>query len=643
MAGKPPETGGIQTHDAIAALYRSYETPHTIAIHIENLLHGDDTDRVVEKLPPDSPWRDASNIHLLAERVSKTGRDDKTRLGSKRPSYVIAERITDAIDDSLPLTEQPPDSYHLALSRVATHVLADEELASNRSIIAWVSKMLEGGQDAHLGPGLAAIVRNASFSTLEHSSDLTCEMIYSRADDPRTLDLWKNAAVRIAWSRRSSHPDRLFALLEKIESLDEKIVQVFFGEVLHPNLDGNLRNRMLRHTIRLAGFMQARTLLSKLGDPSHVKLIPGLVSVGKNAPNTATQRAILAACTRIGSPIAEPLVIELLQHPSSGMRHNAVDAAGALGTRRCLEHLLEIEKNEEGGELAEKARDAITAIEQRYPAAKYAVAGGLSLSDEGGSRGALSLILPDEGAISLYEEVERALKTPPREQTSDNLPQVSASTTDLAPAWYRLEVAPRKVPFSTRAELFYRQNLTGALSFVFLGIAALMVWIPNAFTIPHLWIFMLVGLITGTFAKHRMDMRSRALELGHPSYADHQGCEYETQGNNKILVHKFGYMTEEGDYIEQKRKFEGKLLPQLTERQLEERPTSPILYLTDVHENEREQSTNVVFIDEFKSIQVGQSGELEASVLWAGLFGTMAVMQLLTIVSFLARIISFFL
>ena len=192
-------------------------------------------------------------------------------------------------------------------------------------------------------------------------------------------------------------------------------------------------------------------------------------------------------------------------------------------------------------------------------------------------------------------------------------------------------------------EVIDRQNLTGGLSFVFLGLSALMVWIPDVWFVPHLWIFLIVGFITMTIAKHKMETRTRALRLGHPSFADHLGCEYETQGNNKILVHKFGYMTEDGEYIEQRRKFEGKLLPQFLEQQLASKPTAPILYLPEATETEREQSSNIVFIDEFKSIQVDHTGELEGSALWVGLFGVMAVLEVLMFVSFLARIIFIFL
>ncbi len=644
MADKPIELDVVQTPDAIAALYRVYDTPHAIATHVENLLRGDDTGNIIEKLPHGSPWSEHSNLQLLAERALNDRPTSKDRPRSKRPSYVIAERLTDAIDATLPFSSHEQYVYQVALSRVATQALANEELASNRSTIGWVSTMLEGAHDAHLGPGLAAIIRTAPFATLEHCSELLCEMVYARAEDTRTMALWQIPAVRIAWSRRTAHPEQLFSLLEQIESLDEKIVQVLFGEVLHPNLDQTFRNRMLQHTIRLAGFMQARTLLSKLGDPSHINLIPGLVLVGKNAPTTATQRAILSACMRIGSPVAEPLVLELLQHPSSGMRFNAVEAAAVLGTRRCLEHLVKLEQEEERDDIAAHARAAITAIEERYPAARYAIAGGLSLSDDGGARGALTLARPDEGAISLYEEVERALTTSPQAEADDNLPQLSApSNTAIIPAWYKLEVAPRKVPFGTKAELFYRQNLTGGLSFVFLGLSALMVWIPDVWFVPHLWIFLIVGFITMTIAKHKMETRTRALRLGHPSFADHLGCEYETQGNNKILVHKFGYMTEDGEYIEQRRKFEGKLLPQFLEQQLASKPTAPILYLPEATEAEREQSSNIVFIDEFKSIQVGHTGELEGSALWVGLFGVMAVLEVLMFVSLLARIIFIFL
>ena len=642
MAGGKLELDVISTPEALTVLESVYGMPHDVVVQLDNILQGDAPD-ILERLPYGSPWGEPANIQLLAERIYPAAPRESTR--RKRPTYVIAERISDAIDAAFPLSDGEKERYHLGFTRVAAHLLADEELASNRSTIAWVGRMLEAAHDHLLGPSLAAIIRTAPFTTLEHASESLCEMVYLRAEDGRTKDLWEVAALRLAWARRGEDPERLLAILGGIEALEERVVQILFGEVLHPNIDQRLRNEMLHHTLRLAGFMQARNLLSRIGDPSHIHLIPGLVSVGKHSPTAATQRAILSACVRIGSPIAEPLVLELLAHPSSGMRYNAVEAAGALGTRRCLERLVAIEA--EDGEIAARARRAIEAIEERYPAAKFAIAGGLSLSEDESARGALTLSLPDEGAISLYEEVEEILKTNPRANT-ENLPQVAganstALSTSTTPAWYKLEVAPRRVPASARAELFYRQNLPGMLSIPFIGFASIFVWIPELLWLPHIWIFLVAGIIAAVFAARRANTRSRALALGHPSFADHQRCEYITQGNNKILVQHFGYMTEEGEYVEQSRKFEGKLLPQMIEDKLESRPTSPVLYLPDATASEREDSSNVVFIDDFKSIQVSQNGDLEGNTAWVTVFGFLALMQLLMLASFFFRILAIFL
>lgn len=131
---------------------------------------------------------------------------------------------------------------------------------------------------------------------------------------------------------------------------------------------------------------------------------------------TAAEHAI-ALLGQVGGTGAERLLVGiLLRQDSQEVVRAAVVALGRAGTLGAVEPLLELERL--GGGMASEARLSIEQIQQRLGKAGR---GGLSLADDGGEAGRLSVAAPLEGGLALADG--GAGGDGPRQGTGDGVQQ----------------------------------------------------------------------------------------------------------------------------------------------------------------------------------------------------------------------------
>lgn len=585
-------------------------------------------------LPKTSPWREQTNLRVLYDRL-----DILDTRGDDAPSpRALAERLIGLIDDALPLDDNPATKHHLAFTRIAAQLLAAPGLASRQQTIDWVQEWLTSGRGDLLSPSLAAIVGAARADALiDADPTLVAFLEDAAAHDP---EVWLPSILQLDWARREERADLLIARLESLDHLPSACIEYLFLQQLRLDIEQSLRTRMIPLLLRLADFQHVRVMLLALDNPAQHFMVPGLVAAGVASTKTTTQLAIMEACVRIQSPTAEPFVIELLRHPGPGMKYNAASAAGALGTRRCLGHLLEL--TESGGrELSARAEQAMEAIEARYPASDYAEQGSLTLSEEDGVSGALSLVLADAGALALYREAEDAVSHTAR-PTGAGAPSDGESSSG-EPSIYRLDVPPRKLGANLYIACFYQKNLAGLASVIIPLLAPIIVgWYSSDMgSIVGLVFFVAVAI--GVYSVLRI---GRLLRHGQPSYAEHIAIDVERHydretGNHRHVGYKqrFAFMTETGDIVEASRRFTNQTFHDDLEAFVESGADDPLLFVPR-DDGEPYSGSDVLFLREQGHIEVDERGNLVSSAPWGQFYVALVLVHIAGAIFVWGRFIS---
>lgn len=612
-------------------LTREYGTPEAETKLLGRLLMGT---TLLEKFdfPPSSPWKNPRNIKLLSDRIAhlakrgeSTPSDEDAATFEGMAIRLFSDRLIECIDAALPVDDSDAGKTHLALTRICIALLADRGFASKQQTLDWVQEWLTSKQGVLLEPSLAAVLNAAPMNRLEDISAAFFTFLEEGAE--RAPETWLPSLLYVAWAQRSRHQETLLAQLERAEQLPGACTERLFRELLRPEIEQSLRTVMLPQLLRLADLQRARVMLLLLDNPTQQFMVPGLVAAGVTARKTTTQLAILRACVRIGSPIAEPLIIELLQTAAPGMKYNAVDAAGAICTRQCLIHLSAIV--EEGSRLlADRARIAMEAIEARYPASDYAARGSLTLSEDDGVSGALSLALGDAGAVTLYREAEAEAA-----RTVEPVVEASArAKMAREPSIYRLDVPPRKLGLNLLAACFYQNNLAGLLTLLVPVIAPVAVgWYSNDLGTPLTVIFC-VALALGVFKVFRLGKR---LKYGQPAYVEHLGISDVTRYDHKSGMrkhagynHAFEFMTETGELVETSRRFSNNALAESVRERIKSGAEEPVLYVPG-EDGEESSGGDVLFLPEQKHIEVDKQGNLVPSSILGKLYWVLILVHIL--------------
>ena len=585
-------------------------------------------------LPKDSPWRQLANLQVLYSRL-----DILDKRGDDAPSpRALAERLIGLIDDALPLDDSPAAKYHLAFTRIAAQLLADTSLASRQQTLDWVQEWLTSGRGELLSPSLAAIVSAARADALVDASDTLVTFLEDAA--ARDPERWTTSILCVDWAKREARADLLTARLESLDHLPPASIEYLFLQQLRLDIEQSLRTRMIPLLLRLADFQHVRVMLLALDNPAQHFMVPGLVAAGIASTKTTTQLAILRACVRIQSPTAEPFIIELLRHAGPGMKHNAADAAGALGTRRCLSHLGDIA--ERGGrQLSARAELAMEAIEARYPASDYAEQGSLTLSEEDGVSGALSLALGDAGTLTLYREVEDVIADTTASATQDTPREPEAAPAE--PSIYRLDVPPRRLGVNLYLACFYQKSHAGLLSLIIPLLAPIVVgWYSSDLGSVVMGVF----FVTVAVGIYRVSRISALLRHGQPSYAEHLSIDDEYRydretGNRRHVGYKqrFEFMTETGDIIETSRRFTSKGFRDDLEAFVRSGADDPILFVPR-EGGEPSPGADILFLREQGHVEVDERGNLVCAAPWGKFYVLIAIAHLLFAIFVWGRFIS---
>ncbi len=585
-------------------------------------------------LPKTSPWRKQANLRVLYDRL-----DVLDKRGDLAPTpRALVERLIGLIEDALPLENGPSARYHLVFTRIAAQLLAVPGLASRQQTIDWVQEWLTSGRGELLSPSLAAVVNAARADTLVDAGTALVTFLEDAAE--RDPELWITSILRVDWAKREERADLLIARLESLDHLPSTCVEYLFLQQLRLDIEQSLRTRMIPLLLGIADFQHVRVMLLSLDNPAQHFMVPGLVAAGIASNKTTTQLAILGACERIQSPTAEPFVIELLRHAGPGMKYNAVNAAGVIGTRRCLSHLLEI--RESGGRLlSAHAEGAMEAIEARYPASDYAEQGSLTLSEGDGMDGALSLALGDAGTLTLYREVEDVIADTmkPADQDAPREPKQASSE----PSIYRLDVPPRKLGINLYIACFYQKNRAGFASLIIPLLAPIIVgWYSSDMgSIVSLVFFIVVAL--GIYRVLRI---SALLRHGQPSYAEHLSItdeySYDREtGNRRHVGYKqhFAFMSETGDIIETSRRFTSNGFRDDLEAFVRSGADDPILFVPR-EGGEQYPGSDVLFLREQGHLEVDERGNLVCSAPWGKFYVLIAIAHVLFAIFIWGRFIS---
>jgi hypothetical protein len=292
-----------------------------------------------------------------------------------------------------------------------------------------------------------------------------------------------------------------------------------------------------------------------------------------------------------------------------------VQGLGHAGTRLSLERLFALRAR--GGPLAAPAREAIHAIEERYPM-DAALAGGLAVLSGAGDEGALSLALgADEGGLALYESgraASDALGARPKGAETTGDPAEARSRRTLRKAvtggvWTSLPAPPRRVPLSVRLTLLtLGDEAKGLLGW---GLAALGVVVAGFAGQRGL---ISVGLaLAGAGMLFRAVRRQRTVRLlrdGRPGFArlvERERLE-RRQGDTARTYYRYRYALAGED---------GREHVQVVERphpemKLEDEHAEPALYTLD----EAGHIDRAEVFDALPGVRLDRRGRLRAAPSW---------------------------
>lgn len=517
--------------------------------------------------------------------------DDASR--PRRAWFVMAERLIDALDRWSSLRNHAQNKHLATFYGLGAHALAQPPFCNSRAVISWSQKH----KRAHPGVHDALLRHIDPARVSEHAEVIIAGLQDTLEDDSSAVLPGEVRAGILVWDEA---PEVAAKLLDELgQELPDEDARLTHELLLARDLSDPTVARAISRLWAASSWMTQRILLKTLDSADHAPLLPELVELGKTATSPATQRVALDACARIGHVAAEPLVLEMLDSPIRALRLAAARAAAAVATRRSIARLHELVEDETI-QLKATAMEAIEAIEERYPASKFATRGGLTLAEGDSIRGALSVAVGDDGALSLYDEVERALEREPAAPSSSTETSLATRASDaVMPAWYALQPAPRKVPLGGVLELHTIHSLPAAISVIAMMMVGTFIWIPEGMLIPHTWIGLMVAFISFTLGHSKARMHARALRDGIPTMAEFREMrQYKNGNDNVVYEYTFEYMTEEGELATSKRTFRTR------RTRFEDAKPDPMLYLPG------EGDAEIVLLDEFQAIHVDKTGKL---------------------------------
>lgn len=318
---------------------------------------------------------------------------------------------------------------------------------------------------------------------LDILSNARDKVLFSKADAlvrafEKQLEPTNSTAHIVIAMRLEHHTHQQLAepmLVNWIKDSDgQHIQETIFNLWLHPTDEARQNGvrgcAYLRLLYQKLDIIERMALLRSLPDELTVELLPFLAALANETLSTQHPR-VLALCKKIGHPDAEPIILTLLDSPHERVLQSAAEAAGVLGSRRCLAKLQDAATRTDSRAIQQQINAAIAAIEARHEDRKIEE-GALSLSEFQGPGGALTMTEKDQGALTLYERV--ALGT----QTA----MVSTTQTTSLQQWQNLAPAPRQLPTGLVPQLFFRdyKNAAFAVIAAMYGIVAIVIYLGNS-------------------------------------------------------------------------------------------------------------------------------------------------------------------
>lgn len=357
---------------------------------------------------------------------------------------------------------------------------------------------------------------------------------------------------------------------------------------------------------------QFRGLMRKLDVAAYEPFLP--IWVGMVGQVSASTRKLLVQ--RIAEAellTAEPFLQQVVSDGGEdvSVRATAAWALGKVGSRLSLAALLEAQQVRA---LRKDATEAIEAIEARYPAADFAAGqGALSLAGDGGVRGALSLMGADEGAISLYEEVQAALEAPRSSAGEDRAPSVALARSHQRADIARLSAPPRSVWRARIAYIFLGHSLFDLFGvlFIYFGILTSAFAVANDGTLWCTAISLLIGAVWlySNYADARTSRYIRALRSGYVAMGEKTGrrvtIDRSGESETKTYHYDFRFMAENGEYYTFTQDEED------LRAALEDESEEPILYVPD-----RDGEPTVKLpLDAIRLVRIDRKGRLRLSAI----------------------------
>ncbi|CAN0551670.1 unnamed protein product, partial [Laminaria digitata] len=166
----------------------------------------------------------------------------------RRPAYVIAARLCDALDATIPLNQER-ERLDILLARAAVAMLSCGEFPTTQSVIEWVTSVLEREQEGGIEKELASVIVASDDDTIRPNQPALTDLIEARF--AREKRVWQGAMVRLVWARREEDPQRIIDTLQVLDSLGEGGVEAIFREAHKGALALPVRNALLSESLRL--------------------------------------------------------------------------------------------------------------------------------------------------------------------------------------------------------------------------------------------------------------------------------------------------------------------------------------------------------------------------------------------------------
>lgn len=313
--------------------------------------------------------------------------------------------------------------------RVRTFARQGDQLAISEGVVSFDSPFAM--RDGELEPALAAVIHMArrltdAYDAEQATIDEARLLLDNLEQDPDPLV--RSRAADVLLREFPAHRDEAFSLAREDPSPEVRFAAArhmkneSFDVILDVLHDGEttdgLAERALRHLLRR--FPPGRTIpiledilrkgerhllriaVRHLGELRYQPAIPLLEEVTKGRPSREIEILVAQALGGMGTDAAEPPLIELLRSSDVEVQVAAAEALGYVGTRRALPPLGVAKSG--GRSVRAAAQAAVHMIRARLGPAGT---GALSLVENGGESGRLSLDAAQAGGLSPAQDGEK--------------------------------------------------------------------------------------------------------------------------------------------------------------------------------------------------------------------------------------------